>query len=458
MKKIKIYAFSLLSILAISSCNLLDQLSPNDIDAADAIKDANSAEAALLGIYSSLQPQSYYGGNYVLISEPLVKDATTGGYQFLSLDQLSEQNVTPSNIIITEMWTAIYRTISNSNHLLTALPNVSDLTAERKAEIEGQARAIRAMAHFDLLRYFGEHWNVSSVYGVPLIKTVQTITDQPTRATVGEVYDFVISELIAAMPLVSQTDKSQQFMTKNAINALLARVNLYKKNYTQAALHANNVIASGEYNLFNAADFGSLYSIRRNQESIFELSYEAQNRSAFNSLTYTRDAAARSELWFIVSQDLGNFLNSRAGDVRTSTVDMLAANNDATIAPDGRSQKYRGEDIKNQPAYILRLAEMYLISAEAKGRTTGLTDLNALRVKRGLAALTAADVNTDDKYIAEILKERRAEFNFEGHRYFDLARLQKYESVTGAEAFHAICPIPSREIAANPNIVQNPGY
>ena len=88
MKAIKLLLFLFLTA-AFSACNLLNEVSPNDVSAADAIKDGASAEAALLGIYSSMQQKGYYGGQYLLIGEALTDNAVTGGYQVISLDEFS---------------------------------------------------------------------------------------------------------------------------------------------------------------------------------------------------------------------------------------------------------------------------------------------------------------------------------------------------------------------------------
>ena len=100
---------------------------------------------------------------------------------------------------------------------------------------------------------------------------------------------------------------------------------------------------------------------------------------------------------------------------------------------------------------------MYLIRAEARGRTTGLADINALRAKRNIYAITPSMILTDDAFRTAILDERRAEFNFEGHRYFDLARLRRLKADIGVEDFRSILPIPGREIKTA-GLTQNPGY
>jgi starch-binding outer membrane protein, SusD/RagB family len=457
MKVLKLCSFLFL-IATFSACNLLEETSPNDLAADTAIKDGAGAESALLGIYSALQQKGYYGGQYPLVGEAMTDNAVTGGYQVISLDELSNKAVTPANILVEDLWLSAYRVVANCNGLLTALPNVEDLTAERKKDIEGQARAIRALAHFDLLRYFGEHWNASSSFGIPIVTTVQTINDKPTRATVGAVYKVITDELLAAAGLLDSKNRTPQYVNVQTVNALLARVYLYQKLMTKADEYATKVINSGNYSLLAANDFASIYTSRRTSESIFELAFDIQNKSAFNALTYAREGAARPEVNFMAAESLDDFFRkTRAQDVRGTMLNFEATANDATIQPNGRSQKYRGEDVRDNPAYIIRLAEMYLIRAEAKGRTAGLADLNTLRAKRGMGVIAVNMLTTDDAFRTTILDERRSEFNFEGHRLFDLARMRRLKTDINVADFRSILPIPGREIKAA-GLTQNPNY
>jgi starch-binding outer membrane protein, SusD/RagB family len=452
--------FALFCLIAPSCSKFLDETSPNDLDSATAIRDARSAEAALTGIYSSMQGGSYYGGEYLLIGEALSDNAATGGYSALSLDQIGANAVTPANVIVESMWIAIYRTVANCNYLLAALPGVNDLDADRKKAIEGETRAIRALAHFDLLRYFGEHWDRNSAFGIPLVTSVQSIEDKPARATTAQTYTFIIGELEAALGLVGRSETPVQYINAASIEALLARVYLYQGSKTKAAEFASKVIANDAFSLLDAASYSSIYTKRRTSESVFELSFDAQNRSDYNGQTYSRDDAIRPELSYMSDRTLDAFFKSRPGDVRAAMHSFDPSENDATIIPDGRTQKYRGENTRDNPAYIIRLAEMKLIRAEALGRNNaGLTDLNALRLKRGLPELADAGVPTDDAFLNAVLDERRAELNFEGHRYFDLARTRKIKETLGVDEFRGALPIPAREISASGGAIkQTPGY
>lgn len=157
----------------------------------------------------------------------------------------------------------------------------------------------------------------------------------------------------------------------------------------------------------------------------------------------------------MASEGLKTFFEGRPGDRRAELLDFV--NNDPSILPDGRTQKYRGEVAKDNPAYIIRIAELYLIAAEAKGLAGGgLSELNALRTNRGLGAATA---NSEAAFQQLVADERLAELNFEGDRFFDLARTGKISDVLGVDQEKGVFPIPQRELIASKNQVkQNPGF
>jgi starch-binding outer membrane protein, SusD/RagB family len=166
----------------------------------------------------------------------------------------------------------------------------------------------------------------------------------------------------------------------------------------------------------------------------------------------------RTEIFFLASQSLNTFFQGRPDDKRSELVDYV--NNDVSILPEGRTQKYRGEVTKDNPAYILRIAELYLIAAEAKKLAGGgLEYLNALRDNRGMSTLDAGDVPDEESFLQAVLNERLAELNFEGHRFFDLARYQKIQDVLGVDNTNSVFPIPQREVTATKEaLTQNPGF
>lgn len=460
MKNTITYLISIFCIAALFSCTaILDETSPNDIDAEAAITNADGAENALIGLYSSMRNTSYYGGDYLLIADALGRNATTGGFDNPVLDEVGAQSVTPSNTMIEELWIAIYNVIANANHLIEALPSIDDLDSERRNDIDAQARAIRALAHFDLLRYFGEHWDTASTYGIPIIQTPQSITDIPSRATVAQTYSFIENELNNALANINPESREIPYINEATIHALLSRVYLYEGDYTSAALHATVVIDDATYTLLPPSEYTTIFTARQTSESIFELVFDSQNRSAYNSLTYSREDALRTEVSYLCGPELNEIFMTRPEDVRATLLNYDLDANDESITSDGsgRSQKYRGETTKDNPAFIIRLAEVYLIRAEATGLAGGgLDDLNKLRVGRGLPEIAPAD---EDELLDAILEERRAELNFEGHIFFDLARTGRITEDLGIDAYRAILPIPLREITASKgSLEQNPGY
>jgi starch-binding outer membrane protein, SusD/RagB family len=457
--------FKLLIILVLSmqACTILDQKSPNDIAAEDVFINAAGAENALVGLYNSLQNRDYYGGHYQLFPDAYSGLITTGGYDVASLDEFGTKALTDQNLYLESAYTGLYRTIANANRIIDGLKNIPDteFSDNRKARIQSEVRFIRAMTHFDLLRWYGYHHDNSSPFGIAIIDHLTAIDEKIGRNSVQACYDFVINELNAVlMDFPADEVRNVNYINRSTVDALLARVYLAAGNAIKAAEHANEVLSRDEYKLLRGADATSFYSIRGTSESIFELSFDIRNQSGFNGLTYGKDEALRPELLFLAAASLNDFFNNRPNDVRASLLDFV--NNDESIQPDGRTQKYRGETTRDNPAYILRTAEMMLIKAEAdrkNGTSNGLDEINALRTARGMSELSANDIDNDVKFGTVLLDEIKSEFNFEGQYLFNLVRLGQFENSTGLAAYQAVFPIPNRELAATSNIiVQNPGY
>lgn len=461
-------ALAIMLGLTVSSCKkFLDQTSPNDVAQENMFQDGNSLESARIGMYNTLQNVYYYGGYFPLMVDAYSDNGATGGYDSPDVNELGDKTLTAANIYVQNTWVAIYNTIYTANQILAHVDVIDDptLSDEVRKDIKGEALAIRAMAHFDLLRMFGEHWNISSEYGIPVVTDILQPETLVPRNTVAESYDAITGDLETALDLISNVDyrndpaeyKGAMFMTQNAVNALLARVNLYKKDYAQADSYATLVINEGIATMLGTEEFSQIYTSKLSSEAVFELVFNGQDRSQYNAATYARADALRSEVLFLAAEDLRFFFESRPGDARGSFVDFV--NNDLSIEPDGRTQKYRGEDFQDNDALIIRISEIYLIRAEARGLAGGgLDDMNLLRENRGLSPFVSEDFDVPGLYELAVADERRAELNFEGHRYFDLARTQKVQEVLGEEVL-PVFPIPLREVnATNGTLKQYPGY
>lgn len=446
----------LLFVISFTSCKkILDVVSPNEVADGDVFKGVAGLRNARIGMYSTLEDQNYYGAIYPLVAECYTDNGTTGGYDVIDLNDIASRTVQPSNIYIENTYIAIYNTIYTANKIINNIDKVADVEADEKSNITGEALFVRALANFDLLRMFGEHWDKSSQYGISIITSSDAIKTPVARSTVDDSYKKIIQDLQTALNDLNAYN-GNQYISPSAAKALLARVYLYYGDKTNAAKMASGVIADNNFSLLGPGDFPQIYTKKLTTESVFELVFDLQHPSFYNTNTYLRDDALRSDVNFLANADLNTFFEGRPEDLRSQLVDF--ENVDVSIQPDGRTQKYRGEATKDNSAYVIRLAEMYLIRAEARGKTTGLADLNTLREARGMSDLTDEDVSTDEDFINAVLDERRAELNFEGHRLFDLARTGKVADVLG-EDVNPIMPIPQREIAATNGVVkQNPGY
>ncbi|MFM8740310.1 MAG: RagB/SusD family nutrient uptake outer membrane protein, partial [Cytophagales bacterium] len=246
MKKI---AIILSVIVSVSSCNVLDQVSPNDVAGSDVFKTKAGAEAALVGMYNSLQQRYYYGGMFQNVVDLNSDIGTGGGYQNTVLDEIGNVNISTSNTIVSNIYLAMYYTIATANAIIAQVDGVNDptFTKAEKDNMKGQALAVRALAHFDLLRTFGEHWDATSEYGIPVVLTPQKATDVVSRSTVANSYAAIIKDINDALALIDQGNRSQAYFNILAIKALLARVHLYNGNLASASVTASEVIDDGKF-------------------------------------------------------------------------------------------------------------------------------------------------------------------------------------------------------------------
>ena len=451
---------AIFTALTFTGCAKLDQVSPTSVLSSAMFKDTISLHEAITGLYASLESKDYYGGYFPMLIDLNSDNGIAGGYNNTSINEFGSYNVTSSNIFIQNLYVAAYYTIANANAIIAGVAGITDTSAATQQLIQnskGQALAIRALAHFDLLRSFGYHWDLSSSYGIPVVTSPQAASSIVPRNTVADTYKAIITDLQNAAGLLTGVpNRAATYINPAIINALLARVYLYMKDYTDAANYATLVINDGSFSLLDQNNFPSIYTQKLSKESVFELPFNQQNQSEYNISTYARPDAASTEVLFIASQQLQTFFLNRPADLRINLLDYSSPN----FQPNGRTLKY-SYDIaqKDNSAYVIRIAEMYLIHAEAVGRTAGLPDINIVRTNRGLPALAPSDVPDDATYAQALDDANRAEFNFEGHRYFDLARTGQVTNILGVPLTNAVFPIPLAQInATHGAVVQNPGY
>lgn len=440
------YIFLLIALMIGSCTDVLDVEPYQSISDTEAIKDKTGVDRAITGTYSALQYIGSYGRNQIIVEDLLTDNLTwTGTTQ--DYGQIDNNQVPAENVYIDGIWAANYDCINRANNVLYRLPDIGDLTPAERDAFEGEALFLRALCHFNLACYFG---------GIPL-KTQPTIDlsniDQ-ARNTIDEVYQQIIDDLLMAEQKLPSSSPLGRASTYSA-TALLARVYLTAFHLNedaaiagQAIAKAEKVISEGGYTL--ATSYGDLFTGNAT-ESVFEVVFDAQNSNRLAQYFFPRSLTGRYEI-----SPTNEFVESwEPGD--TSRFNATIAFDSTNLA---YGYKYRDITAGTDRVYVLRLAEMYLIRAEALAYTNGniesiQNDINVIRIRAGLAPVQASDHNA---LKAAILHERRFEFACEGQRWSDLVRTKTATTILGIDEDYTLLPIPLSEIQTNKNMTQNPGY
>jgi len=456
--------------LPFGACNdIIDLKSVNNLPTSTALQDLKGVTTALFGAYDGMQALNYYGRDFIVFPEVRADNAyvaITNSNRFLSdyNYQLS------ANTTQTGFWNAAYAAILDANNVINIISSIKDGSAADRNQVLGEALAIRAICHFDLVRVFGKPYydGNGSQLGVP-IKLDNKVVDI-ARNTVGEVYSQVIADLTTAQGLLSNANTPFRF-SADAVNALLARVYLYKGDNANAVTSASLVINSGRYTLTTGAGLTAFWGSAGagNKEEIFTLhTLQVETRGADNLGSIFNPSETGGYGDIRVTSDIRSAFGTGT-DLRKAASYSLNANGDYYVA------KYIGES--STPGLvspkILRLAEMYLIRAEANaklGNTVSAdADVAIIRTRAGAVANVASA--TASAALDAVLREKRLEFTFEGHRSFDLFRngkdMIRIQCNTGKEVNVSgfcsvsassnlrIYPIPQRELDANKLMIQN---
>lgn len=485
MKRIHIFLMGLLVVVLPSCKDFLDVKPSNQGDLAIAIQNPADAQVLVNGLMRNLTSSDYYGRNFMLYG-----DAKGGDFTIFARGRGQDGLYIFDHLVgsgnYSGFWSQMYYSVLLTNNLLQGIAKMEATGATGFGSAKGQALTARAMIYFDLVRLYGKSYDDDKAsFGVPNITTVLENSAQPLRATVEQNYTQILADLKEAAPLLAKT-KSNGYLNYYANLALQARVYLYMKDYPNALKAAEEVIASNVYSLYTNANWTSSWTTQFGTESIFELGvFPTENDLLTASLGFyhRRKAHGASTVlgWFTASDYFLNRLKEDLTDVRWG---VMAAD-EATPAGSrlGAIYKYSGNtallgDGKATSTAVnikvIRLSEIYLIAAEAALPTDpgkAATYLNAIRKRSPLLApATALTVSSD-----MILSERSKELIGEGHRFFDMIRLNKtieFNDELGLISapnrtktinrtfFRTRLPIPQAELNANPGLKaqQNQGY
>lgn len=509
------YIIVLLGLLPFVSCKkFLDDNPKTALTTGNAYSTAADIENALAGCYNTFYSSDYYQWENVMLSDVRSDNAYPGGNNEETFYDYDRFILPPGNTHSYAHWKMFYNGIARCNVLLAKIAEVTDasLTEERRKQIVGEISFLRAFHYYQLVKLYG---------GVPLELESNTADPEKTRkprASEKEVYDQIVADLeVAAENLPdhfsgapgSATENTPAVnkvrATKGAANALLAKVWAQRsdRDYNKVLQYCNAVIASpAGYTLMdNYADvFDGDHDF--NTESILEIPYLAGSASA--ACWGVQLFLAPEDGWqkyCVPSKDLVAAYDA-AGDVQRKDANIIFMKTDAngdpiswadenwnpcqdpeTAIPFNYKQKHPDGWSSGDNFYLLRLADIILLKAEAQNETgnpgDAATTVNLIRKRAGLPNI---DGTSQAQMKAAILLERRLELAFEGQRWDDLVRAgvattvmqalneYTYTCADGVEGVPVkmdysnctpqrwILPIPQVELDANPNLTQNPGY
>ena len=440
----------MLMVMQIWSCKKFVTLPlPNSQVPAEVVfSDTTSLNAGLNGVYDGLASSTDAAIN-AFIQPSLFADELVST---LTSNTAAQKNTyTPNDDY--RFFTAYYIVIYRANAILAGIDNATNIPPAIRSRTKGECLFLRAFAYFQLTNFYG---------GVPLY----TGTDIQANAYLASsaataVYQQIIADLNTAIPLLSDNYAAgvRTRANKETANALLARAYLYTKDYANAITAASAVINSGLYKL--NANINNVF-LSTSTETIFQL--WNQNGVAFASTYVTTHPSTAFN--YTVQPGLAN--SFEAGDARKSA--WIKAGSGAQAANYYPYKwKAKAPVAAGSAEYPIqfRLAEMYLIRAEARAQTSdvtnGLADIYVIRNRAGLTA-PLTTVTTTAQLLSTVASERRKELCFEGgQRWFDLNRTGQTVSVLaplkpGFDAHVTVLPIPLTQINFNPNLQQNPGY
>jgi hypothetical protein len=467
MKKLnKIYTGALGTLLVFSACNKQLDLKPHQsIDQTQAILTAQDVQSTLVGAYNRMGLSDLYGGG-VFIYPDLMATQTDVSFNgtFQGLSDMANQQILIDNSFVSGTWQDAYQVINQTNNVLA---NLSKVGSGDKDRTEGEAKFLRGLVYFDLVRLFGKAWNdgnPTTNMGVPIVLTPTLVLDQSayvSRASVADTYKQAIADLIDAEAKLPETNSF--YANKYSAAAILARLYLQQANYTKAATEATTVIGSGLFklNVDFAAEFPNPgdrnpVHIDNTPEDLFAIQVtDQQGTNSFNTYYASKTYAGRGDI-HINDSFLDIYL---PGDTRADLIQYDDPTDNTTTL---RCHKFYNADGN---VHVIRLAELYLIRAEANFYTnanTGATpieDVNILRARAKTTPITSIVVDGATGQPTSILDERVRELAFEGGFFFhDGKRLGQKIGALPFNSNKLVFPLPKQDINANPKLKQNPGY
>ncbi|GHC64959.1 RagB/SusD family nutrient uptake outer membrane protein [Ulvibacter litoralis] len=445
----------ILVLIPLVSCENIEVETPNHLLSGETLfTDPNTVEAAILSIYANLRD------NVICTGAPQGMSNLMGNYAdeityystfSLAEEQFNKNTLVASNPTIEEIWNNAYNQIYAANAIIEGVEGSVYFTEDEQKQYIGEALFCRALVHFYLLNLYGD---------IPYCTTTDYRYNQTvSRQSEAEVYNQIISDLLQAKEVLTSTDESGEHLRPNKYTAmaLLARCYLYTQNWEQAEAETTQLIENNgwETNIENVF-------LNNATSTLWQFSPNNNGGNTLEADTFIILAAPPS------TRALSNHIVDAFEEDDLRKVHWVGQISDATNTfyyP----YKYKiglGAGVSQEYSIVFRMAEQYLIRAEARGRqgniSEALIDINKIRNRAGLNNTTAT---TETEVLAAVMQERKVElFTEHGHRFFDLKRNGQLDAVLGVTKpgwnhKNRLLPIPQRELLVNPNLQpQNQGY
>ena len=465
MKRITIKNMIVTTVLFLSlaSCekSFLELKPPTSLTPEFALATEADLQVALRGAYAGLKSTALYGRSLMVLGDMMADNTYQSALNTNRYTNFNLYNYLVTDGDVAGLWNASYSVILRANNIINS-PIADNANIQ---QIKGEAYAIRALAYFNLVRYFGSPYTLDpSKLGVPIITTYQADL-KPERAKIADVYTLINKDLTQAFTLMTKFTNSSQF-SKYSAKALQAKVYLAMGDKTNAKTAALDVITnSGFTAISSAAHTGYWAGVAPRTdkvETLLEISFDAVANNAFDALSYI----------YLQSGNYGDMLCSselydlfETTDIRKSLYATGIRGGLASVFVN----KYGSFTGDHSDTKVIRMSEMYLIAAEASypsNTADALKYVNEVTSRRGATAIASSG----SALLEDIITERRKELAFEGERYLDMQRLQRniarsknYPAAALSIDFtnyRRIMPIPQGELDANPSIKlqQNPGW
>ncbi len=449
--------------------------------------DDAGVKSALDGAWSIVAGTNLYAGTSIFHSDLLAANSTSRivwDGTFIGYRQMFRKSLDKNEGTIASKWIDAYRAINIANNVLTNLGKVADADKNR---VEGEARFIRGILYFELVRFYAQPWGFTtnnSHPGVPIltapVQTYENITFPP-RNSVAEVYTQIIGDLTVAKTKLAagKAGANRGLATSTNTSAFLARVYFSQKDWLKTAQEATIVINEFGPNALNVTPRSCYNNPGYTSEDVFMIrqnlySNAGQSNNGIGTFFASMPGFGRGDVRIQAAQvslyESGDLRGGLEDNPNAKVINEISAMyywGYGTRAGRRRTTKWgRYETNIN----VIRLAEMYLTRAEANfmsGGSVGDTpfnDLNRIR-SRARASLLAAPANVT----LDVIKlDRYKELCFEGHDLHDLKRWGGSVVAPSGSPYvgqtiqwndwRMVYPIPQREIEVNSRLMQNQGY